>query len=181
MTSGKYDRGASEAGFPWWILIVVPWLAVMAGLVAWLWRRRRLMSPVEPVNIVLSFKRHPAGEQPAEVLIAQQTTTAPAVEPKPLAKAATPAAAELEPADDLTAIGGIGPKIAAVLRTAGITSYQRLAQADPALLRELLQSASLRAGLADPESWLAQARLAAEGRWDEVKTYLAERRAARKS
>ncbi len=46
--------------------------------------------------------------------------------------------------DDLTQIKGIGPKIAAALQAAGITTFARLAQADPSTLRTALAAAGLR-------------------------------------
>jgi predicted flap endonuclease-1-like 5' DNA nuclease len=79
----------------------------------------------------------------------------------------TPARMEVEPVppertpDDLTIIEGIGPKIAAILQSAGITTFDQLAAADVSRIREILDKEGLR--LADPGSWAEQARLAAAG------------------
>ena len=73
-----------------------------------------------------------------------------------------PAASPPAP-DDLAVIEGIGPKIAALLQGAGITTFAELAETDPARLEALLKEADLR--LADPSSWAEQARLAAAGDW----------------
>jgi large subunit ribosomal protein L30 len=70
-------------------------------------------------------------------------------------------------ADDLTMIEGIGPKIAGVLREAGIGTFAQLAATDVARLTEILQDANLR--LAAPESWPEQAGLAAADDWDALK------------
>lgn len=70
------------------------------------------------------------------------------------------------PADDLTKIWGIGPKIAGLLNQAGIVSYTQLAETDLERLQEILQGGSVR--LAKPQSWPEQARLAAAGQWDEL-------------
>jgi predicted flap endonuclease-1-like 5' DNA nuclease len=70
-------------------------------------------------------------------------------------------------ADDLAVIEGIGPKIAGVLREAGINTFAQLAATDVARLTEILQGANLR--LAAPESWPEQAELAAAGDWDALK------------
>jgi len=67
----------------------------------------------------------------------------------------------------LTLLEGIGPKIASVLQTAGITTFAQLAGADLGHIEQILQDAGLR--LADPSTWAEQARLAAEGKWDELK------------
>jgi predicted flap endonuclease-1-like 5' DNA nuclease len=76
------------------------------------------------------------------------------------------ATAEMASSDDLTVIEGIGPKIASVLAAAGIGTHAELASADMSRLEQILADANLR--LARPETWPAQARLAADGRWDEL-------------
>lgn len=76
-------------------------------------------------------------------------------------------AAPAAQADDIEAIEGIGPKIAGVLREAGITTFAQLAAYDLSTLSEILQQANLR--LADPTSWPEQAQLAADGKWDAFK------------
>ena len=69
--------------------------------------------------------------------------------------------------DDLSFLDGIGPKISAVLRLAGITSFARLASTDIDRIREILEAENpnlLR--LTDPSTWSKQARMAAEGDWE---------------
>jgi predicted flap endonuclease-1-like 5' DNA nuclease len=89
--------------------------------------------------------------------------------PPPLA--AAPAAEDRQAAppvepDDLKRIEGIGPKIAGVLRQAGINSFTQLADADLDRLRQVLEAADPRLGrLADPGTWPEQARFAAKGDW----------------
>ncbi len=64
--------------------------------------------------------------------------------------------------DDLEIIEGIGPKIASVLKAAGVTSFAQLAAMQPAQIEVILREVpTLR--LADPTSWPEQARLAANG------------------
>ena len=74
----------------------------------------------------------------------------------PMVKAAMPALP-----DDLTILEGIGPKVNELLQKAGITTFARLAETDPAVISEILQANHLR--MIDPQSWPAQARLAAAG------------------
>jgi ribosomal protein L30 len=69
--------------------------------------------------------------------------------------------------DKLEAIEGIGPKIAGVLKAAGIATFADLAATDASRLSDILHDANLR--LADPTTWPEQAQLAAEGKWDEFK------------
>ncbi|MCX7670892.1 MAG: DUF4332 domain-containing protein, partial [Anaerolineae bacterium] len=64
--------------------------------------------------------------------------------------------------DDLKLIAGIGDKTAAVLKDAGITTFEALAAADPQHLAHISQEAGLPAG--KYEAWIAQARLIADKR-----------------
>jgi predicted flap endonuclease-1-like 5' DNA nuclease len=89
------------------------------------------------------------------------------VPPVTASATAVPTQATPEKPDDLTAIEGIGPKIASVLQAAEITTYSKLAAADTNQLDKILKDAGLR--LADPSTWADQARLAAGGKWDELK------------
>ena len=69
--------------------------------------------------------------------------------------------------DDLSTLDGIGPKVSAILRLAGITSFSRLASTDIDKIRETLEAENpnlLR--LTDPSTWPEQARMAAEGDWE---------------
>lgn len=68
--------------------------------------------------------------------------------------------------DDLTRIKGIGPKTANILQQAGITSYQELAGTSIQEVMDLLEKANYR--LLDPTTWIEQARLAADGAWEEL-------------
>ncbi len=72
-------------------------------------------------------------------------------------------------ADDLKKIEGIGPKIAGILNENGIVSFNDLANADVEKLKEILSEAGSRYRMHDPSTWPQQAKLAAEGKWDELK------------
>ncbi|TBV28404.1 50S ribosomal protein L21 [Meridianimaribacter sp. CL38] len=85
-------------------------------------------------------------------------------EPKVEAKAAPKKAAGK--ADDLKKIEGIGPKIAETLIEAGIVTYADLAKAKPEQISEII--ADVR-GSHVPDTWPKQAKLAADGKWDELK------------
>ncbi|MGB5555035.1 MAG: 50S ribosomal protein L21 [Flavobacteriaceae bacterium] len=116
---------------------------------------------------------------------------APQKEEKPKAKAEVkPAAKEVKPelkkeapkkevaakaapkkaasADDLKKIEGIGPKIAETLIAAGISTFAELAKTKPAKVAEII--ADVR-GNHVTDTWPAQAKLAAEGKWDELKKW----------
>jgi large subunit ribosomal protein L21 len=83
------------------------------------------------------------------------------------AEAAMPANAK---ADDLEIIEGIGPKINGLLKAAGIVSFAQLAETSTDRLQEILKAAGSRYATHNPGTWPEQAKLAAEGKWDEFKT-----------
>ncbi len=66
--------------------------------------------------------------------------------------------------DDLTRIEGIGPKVAEVLRAAGITTFAALAEAGAEKVDRILDAAGLQ--MMDSAGWIEQAHLAAKGDWD---------------
>lgn len=66
--------------------------------------------------------------------------------------------------DDLTIIEGIDSRLADVLNSAGITTFNQLAAMDTGDLRDVLAREDLH--LVDPSSWKEQARLAAAGDMD---------------
>ena len=68
--------------------------------------------------------------------------------------------------DDLTRIEGIGPKINQLLGAAGITTYAQLADADIDMIDSKLDEAGIT--FAHPGTWPEQAKLASEGKWDEL-------------
>ena len=74
-------------------------------------------------------------------------------------------------ADDLTKVEGIGPKAAEALVNAGFETYAKLAKAKPDNIKEILTEASSRMAHLDPGTWPKQAQMAADGQWDELKTW----------
>ena len=73
--------------------------------------------------------------------------------------------------DDLTKIEGIGPKAAEALVNAGIVSFEDMSNADTEAIKEILTESSSRMAHLDPTSWPKQAKMAAEGKWDELKEW----------
>jgi predicted flap endonuclease-1-like 5' DNA nuclease len=70
--------------------------------------------------------------------------------------------------EDLTRIEGIGPRIAEILNGVGIQKYAQLAGTPASRLGDILREAGPRFRLADPTSWPEQARLAGEGKWEQL-------------
>lgn len=74
-------------------------------------------------------------------------------------------------ADDLTKVEGIGPKAAEAIVNAGIDTYAKLAEAEADKIKEIITEASSRLAHLDPTSWPKQAKMAADGKWDELKEW----------
>ena len=102
---------------------------------------------------------------------AAETEAAPRKEKRP---AAPKAAAEAR-ADDLKRIEGIGPKIAGVLQAAGIHTFAQLAATSAEGIAQVLKEADPKLlNLADPTTWPQQAKLAAAGKWEDLKEWQAQ-------
>lgn len=115
---------------------------------------------------------------PSETVKAEEKApiaAAPVVEKEEVAPlASTPAAPEAESSaepDDLTKVEGIGPKIAEVLTEAGLDTFAKVADSTPEAIREIMDAAGSQYASHDPATWPQQAKLAADGKWDELKAW----------
>ncbi|MEX0288881.1 MAG: 30S ribosomal protein S2 [Flavobacteriaceae bacterium] len=125
--------------------------------------------PVEeaaPVEEVAAVEEAVVEEQVEEVVAEEAPKEEPAKE-----KAAPKKEAKSEEADNLTKIEGIGPKAAEALSNAGVDSYAKLSKSKPEKIKEILAEASSRMAHLDPTSWPKQAKMAADGKWDELKEW----------
>lgn len=110
---------------------------------------------------------------PAGELVVEKAAPAPKKAP---AKAAAPAekpakAPKAAKADDLKKIEGVGPKIASLLADAGLETFAKVGAASADKIREILEAAGNRYKSHDPTTWPQQAKMAAEGKWDELKAW----------
>ncbi len=87
----------------------------------------------------------------------------------PAKKAAAPKKAS--GADDLTKIEGVGPKAAEALAAAGLASFADVAKSTEAKIQKILDESEGRFGMMKPATWPKQAKLAADGKWDELKKW----------
>jgi large subunit ribosomal protein L17 len=85
-------------------------------------------------------------------------------------KAKAESAAVVAEGDDLKLIEGVGPKIADLLINGGISTFAQLASSTPEAIQEILDAAGSQYNIHNPSTWPAQAQLAADGKWDELKT-----------
>ncbi len=107
-------------------------------------------------------------------LVWQRTCRRPAP-PPPVELPLTPTV----PADDLTCIEGIGPRVAALLETAGITMFAQLAATEVTQLKSSLRAARL--PFMDPTTWPQQAGLAAAGAWERLAVLQEELKGGRRA
>lgn len=77
-------------------------------------------------------------------------------------------------ADDLKKIEGIGPKIAGLLKADGIITFADLSKAPIQQLKTILDNAGSRYRMHNPTTWSAQAELAVNGKWEELKAWQGE-------
>jgi predicted flap endonuclease-1-like 5' DNA nuclease len=111
----------------------------------------------------------PAAKTVAPVLL---TETPPAADPvlSVVDPVPTQQASDDSP-DDLKILEGVGPRIETLLHDAGIKTFATLASTSPSRLTEILHAAGPSYQIHDPSTWPQQARLAAEGRWNELRTW----------
>jgi predicted flap endonuclease-1-like 5' DNA nuclease len=76
--------------------------------------------------------------------------------------------------DDLVILDGVGPKIDATLKAAGIRTFAQVAAMTPEELRAVLSSAGVSAVGSSIDSWPQQARLAAAGDYPGLMRFIAD-------
>lgn len=151
--------------------MVIAW--IIALLVYWFGTQR---DATERAANTVPLNEHLTQMQGAEDRIAQLETDLQAVRKELEGAQATAQAAEQSKApeprtaepSDLKRIEGIGPNIEEILNNAGIHHFEQLAATSVERLQTILEEAGERYRLADPGTWPEQARLAAQGKWDEL-------------
>ncbi len=72
--------------------------------------------------------------------------------------------------DDLTKIEGVGPKISGLLKKGGFSTFEAVSKAKKTELKAILEKAGSRYQMHNPTTWPKQAKLAAQGKWTQLKT-----------
>jgi len=142
--TGCAQQENGSRGWPWW-----GWLILILALIL----------------VVYLIARGQPKEEPKIKSMATRIEPEPTLEVEPVEEKNL--APEPDVPDNLTMIEGIGPKIQSVLHAAGIKTFAQLAEMAPDAIKQLLTNAGLRLGVTD--TWPEQARLAAEGKLDELK------------
>jgi len=124
-------------------------------------------APVEeaPAPVVEEAPEPAAVVEEASAPVAEEAPAPAPVEEAAPAKEEAPAAKP----EKLTKIEGIGPKIAEVLNNNGVLTFAQLAEQEPAAIKTMLTEAEGNFGAHVPDTWPTQAKLAADGKWDELK------------
>lgn len=137
---------SGERKIPAWIFEFLTLVVILFALRWWLKRKdRRLGTSAEPPTVrVLHVAPYARPASPEEASLGQPT------------QVTAEGPVTLTPGDDLTRIQGIGPKVAALLKSAGIHTFAELAEQDEASLRALLRKAGL--PMINPAAWPEQAR-----------------------
>ncbi len=110
-------------------------------------------------------------EAPVAEVVEAPVAEAVVVEVALVAEAPAPKAKKAAKGDDLKIVEGIGPKIAESIVAAGIDTFEKLSNTSVESLKEILTAAGSQFASHDPETWPAQAKLAAEGKMDELKKW----------
>ncbi len=143
-----------------WLLVGI--LTLLGLVFLWLGVRPERAPASEPAAdepLVLS-PALPAGVHVYDVV----RVPVPAPAPAPKAPVVT--------GDDLTVVDGIGPKTAEALYTAGVTTFEQLAEMKPDAITSALHAEGAR-GSGSVDTWPHQARLAARGDWPGLMRYIA--------
>jgi large subunit ribosomal protein L27 len=130
--------------------------------------------PTNPKNeTVATPAEKPAKKEaaPVEAVEVAETEIVEEVDAPAEKKAAAPKKDKGPKLDDLKIVEGVGPKIETLLKEGGISTWAELAEASTDRLKEILDAAGPRYQIHDPSTWPAQAKLAADGNWDELKAY----------
>jgi predicted flap endonuclease-1-like 5' DNA nuclease len=125
-----------------------------------------------------------AQTEPMEIEVPPETPSAPAAASRPASAdkqqpdTTAPKAPEPE-LDDLRRIEGIGPKIAKLLREAGVESYTQLAAMSAEEIRDILTAGGV--PVSKPDTWPEQANLAANGDWEGLEALQGELKGGRRA
>src|SRR5690606_7120436 len=131
---------------------------------------RQYLSEIVIESIVASgatpAKKEEPKAKPAKAKAEKPKKETKAAAPKAKAKAPAKKAAK---ADDLKKIEGVGPKAAEVMVAAGMDTFAKVAKAKPEAIATILSEASSNLAHLVTDTWPEQAKLAADGKWDELK------------
>lgn len=128
---------------------------------------RQHLSEIIIESIVASGATPAKKEKAKKAEPKKKTEAKPKAEAKEPAKKAAPK--KTQKADDLKKIEGVGPKAAQAMVAAGLDTFAKVAKAKPEAIATILSEASSNLAHLVTDTWPKQAKLAADGKWDELK------------
>ena len=138
---------------------------------------KKVVSTPKPVAKPVAKKTTPT----AKIIVKKTTPKKIASTPKPASKPVVKKApATRKPTitkaqmDNLKIIEGVGPAIEKILKSKGIKTLADLSKTRIGVLRNILEEAGSRFRIHKPDSWARQARLAAAGKFAELKEWQKE-------
>lgn len=155
----------------WWLLV----LALVLGLVVAWWifvASRRTRVQIDRRDTLdegagKARRNQALIDAPAPAPVAPTTDLVPPPTPEGLAGVGTAVQAEVPlapaPHDDLTRIKGVGPKLAALLHSLGVTGFDDIAGWDDAAIDRVDAQLGQFSGRIRRDNWVQQARFLAAG------------------
>jgi len=149
---------------------IVVWMllaALLGGVLGWLLRGvlRAHGRHEAPTPVIIEDEAAPARTEIAEIdtgasgTLAQPSVFAPATAKDLMPEIAARTAGGLTPPqDDLVRIHGIGPKIAGLLRSMGMTSFRQVARLTPEDVAVVNEALEVFPGRIERDDWMASAR-----------------------
>jgi predicted flap endonuclease-1-like 5' DNA nuclease len=157
-----------------WLLTLIIVLSVLTIIHIAYYLLQLTKLPKAKVNINNINNRSLTSTTTSNKLLPDSGNTTTPTKPTPTS---TPTAAEkikdaqnvfYTQSDNFQKIEGIGPAIEETLKTAGVRTYKQLSESDYSTLKSILMSKGSKFVMHDPRNWPKQAKLAYEGKWDEL-------------
>jgi len=122
-------------------------------------RAAKILKRTSKITVILSDETSESKKQKVEAPKKAVKSDPVKSTPKPVASSES---------DDLTKVEGIGPKIAETLTEAGVATFTELATKTPEEISEMITDVR---GSHVTDTWPEQAKLASQGKWDELKKW----------
>ena len=113
----------------------------------------------------------PVNDQPEINQLVSRNEPAPTNTPKPESSSGQSGMGAHFKNTNLQIMEGVGPKIESILKDAGYTNWESIANASDADLQKVLDDAGPRYRMHNASAWSAQAKFASQGQWDKLVQY----------
>ena len=167
--------GQSNGGSDWnWFLIFIIFVVVLA--IALIIQARFSQKDAAELEHHEEDAHHEEELVPAAIAEHQPKPEAASEHEEEAAAPGARPETSVEP-DDFKKLEGIGPKVAALLKENGITTFAQLSETSVERLNEILEANKLQ--MMHPGSWPQQAKLAADNDWEALEKFQDELQSGR--